>query len=135
MSGADGDGVRDGWVEACAVEDIEPEDVIEVTCGGRTFAVYRSPQDSFHASDPLCTHERASLAASGGRIAAISRSRPTMIVSVWWRAWLQRQNVGSFMFMNEATWYSASLSHDVLNAVPCPLSCQRESVADPYSTP
>jgi 3-phenylpropionate/trans-cinnamate dioxygenase ferredoxin subunit len=44
VSGADGDGVRDGWVEACAVEDIEPEDVIEVTCGGR------------------CTHERASLA-------------------------------------------------------------------------
>ena len=45
-----------------------------------------------------------SLATSGGRIAAISRSRPTMIVSVWWRAWLQRQNVGSFMFMNDATW-------------------------------
>ena len=40
----------------------------------------------------------------GGRIAAISRSRPTMIVSVWWRAWLQRQKVGSFAFMNDATW-------------------------------
>ena len=57
-----GDGVRDGWVEACAVEDIEPEDVIEVDCGGRTFAIYRSPQDTFHATDPLCTHERANLA-------------------------------------------------------------------------
>ena len=38
-----------------------------------------------------------------GASPAISRSRPTMIVSVWWRAWLQRQNVGSFMFMNDAT--------------------------------
>jgi hypothetical protein len=43
-------------------------------------------------------------AMSGGRIEAISRSRPTMIVSVWWRAWLQRQKVGSLMFMNDATW-------------------------------
>jgi 3-phenylpropionate/trans-cinnamate dioxygenase ferredoxin subunit len=51
-----------GWVEACAVDDIEPEDVIEVQCAGRTFAVYRSPQDTFHATDPMCTHERAPLA-------------------------------------------------------------------------
>ena len=28
---------------------------------------------------------------SGGRITAISGSRPTMTVSVWWRVWLQRQ--------------------------------------------
>ena len=32
-------------------------------CAGRTFAVYRSPQDTFHATDSICTHERASLAA------------------------------------------------------------------------
>jgi 3-phenylpropionate/trans-cinnamate dioxygenase ferredoxin component len=62
VTGAGGDGVRDGWVEACAVDDIESEDVIEVQCAGRSFAVYRSPQDTFHATDPLCTHERASLA-------------------------------------------------------------------------
>src|SRR6185437_8550650 len=52
----------DGWVEACAVDDIEEEDVIEVECAGRAIAVYRSPQDTFHATDALCTHERASLA-------------------------------------------------------------------------
>jgi 3-phenylpropionate/trans-cinnamate dioxygenase ferredoxin subunit len=52
----------DGWVDACAVDDVEAEDVIEVECGGRSFAVYRSPQDTFHATDALCTHERASLA-------------------------------------------------------------------------
>jgi 3-phenylpropionate/trans-cinnamate dioxygenase ferredoxin component len=51
-----------GWVEACAVDDIEAEDVIEVQCAGRSFAVYRSPQGTFHATDALCTHERASLA-------------------------------------------------------------------------
>ena len=30
----------------------------------------------------------------GGRIVMISGSRPTMIVSVWWRAWLHLQSVG-----------------------------------------
>ena len=36
----------------------------------------------------------AARSRSGGRITAISASRPTMIVSVWWRAWLQRQVTG-----------------------------------------
>ena len=39
---------------------------------------------------------------SGGRGTAISGSRPTMIVSLWWRVWLQRQTVDSRMTMNEA---------------------------------
>jgi 3-phenylpropionate/trans-cinnamate dioxygenase ferredoxin subunit len=59
---ADADGAPDGWVDVCAMEDIEEEDVIEVEHAGRTFAVYRSPESTFHATDPLCTHERASLA-------------------------------------------------------------------------
>ena len=42
-----------GWVEACAVDDIEEEDVIQVDCAGRTFAVYRSPQNTLHATDPM----------------------------------------------------------------------------------
>ena len=50
------------WVDVCAMDDIEEEDVIEVECAGRTFAVYRSPKNTFHATDPLCTHERANLA-------------------------------------------------------------------------
>ena len=33
---------------------------------------------------------------------AISGSRPTMIVSLWWRVWLQRQKVDSRMTMYEA---------------------------------
>ncbi len=41
---------------------------------------------------------------SGGRITAISASRPTMMVSVWWRAWLQRQATGLRTTMKLAIW-------------------------------
>ena len=43
-------------------------------------------------------------AMSGGRGTAISGSRPTMSVSVWWRVWLQRQGVGSRSTMKQAIW-------------------------------
>jgi hypothetical protein len=42
-------------------------------------------------------------ATSGGRMKAISGSRPTMIVSVWWRAWDQRQLTGLRMTMKLAS--------------------------------
>jgi 3-phenylpropionate/trans-cinnamate dioxygenase ferredoxin subunit len=51
-----------GWLDACSVHDIEEEDVIEVTVQGRALAIYRSPSDSFHATDALCTHQQAHLA-------------------------------------------------------------------------
>ena len=44
----------------------------------------------------------AAITICGGRITAISGSRPTMIVSVWWRAWLHRQLTGLRITMNEA---------------------------------
>jgi 3-phenylpropionate/trans-cinnamate dioxygenase ferredoxin subunit len=44
------------WVEACAVDDVEEEDVIRFDHGGRTFAVYRSSDDEYFASDGYCTH-------------------------------------------------------------------------------
>jgi 3-phenylpropionate/trans-cinnamate dioxygenase ferredoxin component len=50
------------WVEACAVDDVEEEDVIRFDHGGRTFAIYRSPDDEFFATDGFCTHEKAHLA-------------------------------------------------------------------------
>ena len=62
-----------------------------------------------------------------GRGKAISASRPTMIVSLWWRAWLQRQTTASRITMNEAISYSALFIQSVLNAVPWLDSCQRES--------
>ena len=36
--------------------------MISVELAGRTVAIYRSPQDTFHATDGICTHERAILA-------------------------------------------------------------------------
>lgn len=50
------------WIEACAAEDIDSEDVIRFDHDGRTFAIYRSPEDTFHATDGLCTHEKIHLA-------------------------------------------------------------------------
>ena len=50
------------WIKACKVEDIEPEDVMRFDHGGRTFAIYRAPDDKFYATDGLCTHEKVHLA-------------------------------------------------------------------------
>jgi 3-phenylpropionate/trans-cinnamate dioxygenase ferredoxin subunit len=54
------------WVEACGTEDVDEEDVIRFDHGGRTFAIYRSPDDRFYATDGLCTHEQVHL--SGGLV-------------------------------------------------------------------
>ena len=51
-----------GWVEVCGVDDVEREDVMRFDHDGRTFALYRSPDDTFHATGGLCTHEHAHLA-------------------------------------------------------------------------
>lgn len=50
------------WIDACAVDDIEEEDLIRFDHDGRTFAIYRSPEDAFYATDGLCTHEQVHLA-------------------------------------------------------------------------
>ena len=50
------------WVEAGAVGDVDEEDVIRFDHAGRTFAIYRSPDDEYFASDGFCTHEKAHLA-------------------------------------------------------------------------
>ena len=50
------------WVRACAADDVEEEDVIRFDHAGRTFAIYRSPDDRFFATDGLCTHEKVHLA-------------------------------------------------------------------------
>jgi 3-phenylpropionate/trans-cinnamate dioxygenase ferredoxin subunit len=50
------------WIEACAVGAVEAEDVIRFDHGDRTFAVYRSPDDRYFATDGLCTHEKVHLA-------------------------------------------------------------------------
>ena len=50
------------WLEACAIDNIDTEDVIRFDHGDRTFAIYRSPDDEYFATDGLCTHERTHLA-------------------------------------------------------------------------
>ena len=50
------------WVEVCATDEIDEEDVIRFDHDGRTFAVYRSPDDTFFATAGLCTHEKIHLA-------------------------------------------------------------------------
>ena len=50
------------WVRACAADEIDGEDVTRFDHGDRTFAVYRSPNDAFFATDGLCTHQAIHLA-------------------------------------------------------------------------
>ncbi len=50
------------WIDACGIDDVEAEDVIRFDHGGRTFAIYRTADDRYFATDGLCTHEHAHLA-------------------------------------------------------------------------
>jgi 3-phenylpropionate/trans-cinnamate dioxygenase ferredoxin component len=54
--------MSDGWVAACQAGDIAAEDVIRFDHSGRTFAIYRTADDRFYATDGLCTHEKIHLA-------------------------------------------------------------------------
>lgn len=49
------------WTEVCGENDIPNEDVIRFDHGGKTYAVYRSPEDQYYATDGLCTHEKIHL--------------------------------------------------------------------------
>jgi 3-phenylpropionate/trans-cinnamate dioxygenase ferredoxin component len=46
------------WIAVCAADDVDPEDLIGVEHEGNDYAVYRSPDDEFYATDGHCTHER-----------------------------------------------------------------------------
>ncbi|WP_234186606.1 MocE family 2Fe-2S type ferredoxin [Shinella sp. NM-101] len=54
--------MSDTWIEVCAADEIDEEDVIRFDHAGRTFAIYRSPEDTYYATDGLCTHEKIHLA-------------------------------------------------------------------------
>ncbi len=49
------------WIEACGVGDVENEDLTRFDHGGRTFVIYRSPDDEYFCTDGLCTHEKVHL--------------------------------------------------------------------------
>jgi 3-phenylpropionate/trans-cinnamate dioxygenase ferredoxin component len=49
------------WVQACAAGDIDEEDLIRFDHGGHSYAIYRSPEDKYYATDGHCTHEQVHL--------------------------------------------------------------------------
>ena len=54
--------MNDGWIKACDAGEIEMEDVIRFDYEDRTFAVYRTKDNRFYATDGLCTHGKVHLA-------------------------------------------------------------------------
>ena len=50
------------WIDACAADEIDEEDVIRWDHGGRTYALYQSPDGEFYCTDGLCSHEQVHLA-------------------------------------------------------------------------
>jgi 3-phenylpropionate/trans-cinnamate dioxygenase ferredoxin subunit len=54
------------WIDAGSATDIAPEDVLRFDHGDRTFALYRTADDRYYATDGLCTHAKVHL--SGGLV-------------------------------------------------------------------
>lgn len=50
------------WIDACALVDIEEEDLVRLDHGGRTYAIYRILDEEVYCTDGLCTHEKVHLA-------------------------------------------------------------------------
>lgn len=50
------------WIDACAPDDIEEEDVIRFDHDNLSLAIYRLDNDRFFATAGLCTHENVHLA-------------------------------------------------------------------------
>ncbi|WP_028611556.1 MocE family 2Fe-2S type ferredoxin [Paenibacillus harenae] len=53
---------ENNWVEVCMADEIEQEDVIRFDYKERSYAVYRSENDGYYATEGYCTHERVHLA-------------------------------------------------------------------------
>ena len=54
--------MAEGWVDACASDGVDQEDVIRFDHAGKTYAIYRTEDDQYFATDGLCTHEQVHLA-------------------------------------------------------------------------
>jgi 3-phenylpropionate/trans-cinnamate dioxygenase ferredoxin subunit len=50
------------WIDAGEPEEIDAEDVVRFDHGGKTYALYRTEDDRYFATDGLCTHEKIHLA-------------------------------------------------------------------------
>ena len=49
------------WIDACATDEIEKEDLIRFDHAGRTYAIYHGIDGNFYAPAGLCTHEQVHL--------------------------------------------------------------------------
>jgi len=54
--------MSEAWIDAGPADRIYMEDVAPFEYGGRQFALYRTADDRYFATDGLCTHEDAELA-------------------------------------------------------------------------
>ena len=45
------------WIDACATDAIDPEDLIRFDHGGATYALYHASDGKFYATAGRCTHE------------------------------------------------------------------------------
>jgi 3-phenylpropionate/trans-cinnamate dioxygenase ferredoxin subunit len=54
--------MTDTWIEVCSSGDIEKEDVMRFDLDDRTFAIYRTNEDRYYATDGYCTHANVHLA-------------------------------------------------------------------------
>jgi 3-phenylpropionate/trans-cinnamate dioxygenase ferredoxin subunit len=50
------------WIKVCDENDLEEESVAAFDHDGTTYAVFRSPEGSYHVTDGHCTHEPRHLA-------------------------------------------------------------------------
>jgi 3-phenylpropionate/trans-cinnamate dioxygenase ferredoxin subunit len=49
------------WIDACATDDIEEEDLIRFDHAGETYAIYHGIDGRFYATEGLCSHEKVHL--------------------------------------------------------------------------
>ena len=49
------------WIDACATDDIDKEDLIRFDHGGATYAIFHGVDGKFYATAGLCSHEKVHL--------------------------------------------------------------------------
>ena len=68
------------WIEVCAADDIEEEDVVRFDHGGRTFAVYRSSDSAYFATE-ACARMSTRTSPTGWCLVTRSSVRSTTAAS------------------------------------------------------
>ncbi len=50
------DTLKDGWIDVCPVKELQADDVIRFDFQQSTYAIYRTAENSYYATDGICTH-------------------------------------------------------------------------------